>query len=167
MRPGDVRCLEIGSCDCQRVGRLEQGRERGEGRKTARTPAANPFAPLVGRPAFLQGEFPGATSPNGPLVQAKAVLGGSLPHSPFFGALAFGVQPESLTPCRTRLWHDVGCFAGGQIVFRLRTERVSERHFPRNNRRRVFRRRDHNSRGAGEVTMTVRTAVAVMAGTGA
>ena len=76
LRLGDVRCLEIGSSDCQRVGRLEQGREPGEGRKTARTPAANPFAPLVGRPAFLQGEFPGATSPNGPLVQARAVLGG-------------------------------------------------------------------------------------------
>ena len=31
---------------------------RGKPCSGVRTPEANPFAPLVGRPAFLQGEFP-------------------------------------------------------------------------------------------------------------
>ena len=45
-------------------------------------------------------------------------------------------------------------------MFRMRAERVSERHFPRNNGRRVFRRSAHSLRGAGEGAMTARTAVA-------
>ena len=34
--------------------------------------------------AFLQGEFPGATSPKGPIVQARAVFGGVAPAPPVF-----------------------------------------------------------------------------------
>ena len=41
------------------------------------TPFVGVSAAHLGRAAFLQGEFPGATSPNGPIAQATAVFGGS------------------------------------------------------------------------------------------
>ena len=44
-----------------------------------RTLVADAFAAPWGRRAFLQGNIPGATSPKGPLVQAKAVFGGVAP----------------------------------------------------------------------------------------
>ena len=49
--------------------------------------------------AFLQGQFPGATSPKGPAAQARAVFGGALPHGSPCAACLPGVQPGSLTHC--------------------------------------------------------------------
>ena len=46
---------------------------------TDRTPLADGPAALPGRPAFLQGKIPGATSPKGPDAQARAVFGGVAP----------------------------------------------------------------------------------------
>ncbi|MCY4598234.1 MAG: hypothetical protein OXC19_25970 [Bryobacterales bacterium] len=48
---------------------------------TIRTPAADLTVPQ-GRPAFMQARFPGATSPNGPIAQAKAIFGGVAPAPP-------------------------------------------------------------------------------------
>ena len=49
---------------------------------TIRKPAANASSALRGRPAFLQGKIPGATSPKGPAVQARAIFGGVAPAPP-------------------------------------------------------------------------------------
>ena len=48
---------------------------------TARTPAGA-IPPALEAPAFLQGRFPGATSPKGPCVQARADFGGVAPARP-------------------------------------------------------------------------------------
>ena len=42
-------------------------------------PPDDPSAALQGRPAFLQGRIPGATSSKGPFAQARAVFGGVAP----------------------------------------------------------------------------------------
>lgn len=49
-------------------------------------------------------------------------------------------------------------------MFRLRTKCVSERQFPRNNGREMFRWGTTACGDAGEGKMTARTAVVVMAG---
>ena len=46
---------------------------------TVRSRLANTSAAPRGRPAFLQGRIPGATSPKGPAAQARAVFGGGAP----------------------------------------------------------------------------------------
>ena len=47
-------------------------------------PWRTPPRHLVGRPAFLQGMFPGATSPKSPCAQARAVFEGVAPAPPVF-----------------------------------------------------------------------------------
>ena len=54
-----------------------------ERRRMVRTPRRAPPQPR-GHAAFLQGKIPGATSPKGPLVQARAVFGGVAPAPPVF-----------------------------------------------------------------------------------
>ena len=49
---------------------------------THRTRPVGASAAPRGRPAFLQGKIPGATSPKGPAVQARAVFGGVAPAPP-------------------------------------------------------------------------------------
>ena len=58
---------------------------------TVGMPAPDASAALRGSPAFLQGKVPGATSPKGPLVQARAVFGGVAP-----------ARPDFRTPCAGR-----------------------------------------------------------------
>ena len=59
-----------------------QDRELSERRTTVWTSLATASAAHWGYTAFLQGKVPGATSPTGPFVQARAVFGGVAPAPP-------------------------------------------------------------------------------------
>lgn len=84
------------------------------GRPTrVRTSSADVSAVPRGRPAFLQGEFAGATFSKGGLYKRGPFSGGSLPHGPDFGPLTPGVQPGLLTSCRIRPCGGYNCCAGG------------------------------------------------------
>ena len=77
MRLIGIWCCEAGREEHASLER-DSGRAIRERRMTIRTPAADLTVPQ-GRPAFMQGKFPGATSPKGPSVQARAVFGGVAP----------------------------------------------------------------------------------------
>ena len=61
---------------------LVADRVLGGQRMTVRKPSANVPAAPRGRPAFLKGRIPGATSSKGPAAQARAVFGGVAPAPP-------------------------------------------------------------------------------------
>ena len=69
---------------------------------TVRTPAADAFAAPRGRPAFLQGKFPGATSPKGPFAQARAVFGGVAPAPPMLRPVCAGRPDRIGNPLRNQ-----------------------------------------------------------------
>ena len=91
---------------------------RGKPCSRVRTSAANPCAPCG--PPRLPARRPSRDRPlrKARLYKRGPFSAGSLPPRRCCGLPAPAVPPGSLTPCRTRPWHDIGCFAEEQIVFR-------------------------------------------------
>lgn len=71
----------------------------------ARPSRQTPRRPLVGRPAFLQGSYPGCDLSERPVCASKRRFRGVAPTRRDSRTHCTGVQPGSLASCPTRLRH--------------------------------------------------------------
>ena len=115
---------------------FERGLDRAlrEQRMTVRTSATD-FSTPLGRPAFLQGKVPGATSPKVLFAQARAVFGGVAPAPPMFRTPCASRPDRTWNSLPDKVFHGHACFAGAPIVRISRPVGVSLRQFPRNSAR--------------------------------